>query len=202
MLKKLAISATNLQLKLKKPFCKVAGDSKSCSDLNESQIGVPCVQLLNETNLKPSKSLKSLLQKHISKNKKAKTNLAIEEDQTKIKKCKDRNEHRKELVLDLKTEKLIDSIIKIELLKIENKVEEVQQRVIQGFKTLEDRGLKLEDLLLNSEKLNQSCQDLMVVTQKTRKVFITNDVRRNILLVLALILFVILSFGNIYFLYK
>ena len=200
MLKKIAISATNLQLILKKSLSKVAGDSKSCSDLNESQIEVPCVQLLNETNLKPSKSLKYLLQKHINKKKKAKTILAIEEDQTKINKCKDKNQHKKEL--DLKAEKLVDSIIQIELLKIENKVEEVQQRVIQGFKTLEDRGLKLEDLLVNSEKLNKSCQDLMVVTQKTKKVFIANDVRRNLLLVVALFLFIILSFGNIYFLSK
>jgi len=198
MLKKIAFSATNLKLKLKKPKQKGL-ESKSCSKLSECQNNVSSIRSVNEINLKSSKSLKSIIKNNIYKNKKS--NLKTLPSEATIKKTHIEILPSKERVLelDLNTTKNIDSFNQNDILKIENKIEELKQTMSINFKMLQDRGFKLEDLQASSEKLNESCQDLRAVSQKTKQIFIKNGCKRNFIFISYICLVLLNLFTILYF---
>lgn len=78
----------------------------------------------------------------------------------------------------------VDSFSKTDLFKLESKLEELKQTMSINFKMIQDRGLKLENLLDCSEKLNASCQDLRVISQKTKKKFIPYGCKKHLSFIL------------------
>ena len=221
MFKKLAASATNLKKAIKNPLTKSKSvttkpSGESCETENKNCECLSSEKSISKTRgkswlkalrkIKSEKSIKSVLSKSALKKKyvnKKKTSIESQTTVNAIVTSKKKFSLNKVVAIDLDDIGLdkFDLSDRGEILKLSEKINEVKQTVAIYIQKLQERGYKLEDLQVTSEKLTQSTQDLTAVSQNTKKkIFNKNsELKYKIALVAVSSVFFMFLTGNFFF---